>query len=144
MKTIVMNRLGQLLCLAVILSFSFAFTAPAPESTESAPPRWEKLGQRKVNYKVDRDEIAVTLREGRFTAVKLFVRKSPVNMHKMIIHYRNGDKQNVNLRNKIPAGGQTRVVDLNGGKRVIKKVVFWYDTKGIQDKRATIELWGRH
>ena len=146
MKTSILTRFGQLLFLAAIFSFSFAFTAPVSfsETLEENPPRWEKLGQRKVNYGVDRDEILVTAREGRFTAVKLMVRQSPINMHKMVIHFHNGDKQDVNLRNKIPAGGATRVVDLQGGKRIVKKVIFWYDTKGILKKRATIELWGRH
>ena len=35
------------------------------------PPRWEKLGQRRVNYGLDRDEILVTAREGTFTALRL-------------------------------------------------------------------------
>jgi hypothetical protein len=109
------------------------------------PPRWEKLGQRKVNYKIERDEIMVTARDGRFTAVKLKVRKGAVNMHKMIIHFGDGSKQQVNLKNKIPAGGETRVINLKGKqKRVIRKVVFWYDTRNLANNRATVELWGRH
>ncbi|MEZ4988142.1 MAG: hypothetical protein R2795_24450, partial [Saprospiraceae bacterium] len=35
------------------------------------PPRWEKLGQRTVNFGLDHDEIVVTRQEGRFTALKL-------------------------------------------------------------------------
>lgn len=109
------------------------------------PPKWEKLGQRKVNYKLDRDEIMVTARDGRFSAVKLKVRKGGVNMHKMTIHFGDGTVQNVNLKNKIPAGGATRVVDLKGKKkRVIRKVVFWYDTKNLANRKAVVELWGRH
>lgn len=117
-----------------------------PHSQEGInPPRWEKLGQRKVNYKIDRDEIMVNARDGRFTAVKLKVRKGAVNMHKMTIHFGDGSKQQVNLKNKIPAGGETRVINLKGKqKRVIRKVVFWYDTKNLANNRATVELWGRH
>ncbi len=108
------------------------------------PPRWEKLGQRKVNYAVDRDEIFVTAREGRFTALKLTVKKGGINMHKMVIHFADGSKKKVDLRAKIPAGGSTRVIDLPGNRRIIRKVVFVYDTKNFSSRKAVVELWGRH
>lgn len=127
------------LFLATLFLGTSAFTTP----TEITPPKWEKLGQRKVDRRVDRDEIRVTARDGRFTKVKIGVRGSAINMHKCVIHFANGGKQEVNIRKNIPAGGATRVIDIDGGKRVIKKVVFWYDTKGLQDK-ATVALWGRH
>ncbi|MFQ5448041.1 MAG: hypothetical protein ACE5FF_14030 [Saprospiraceae bacterium] len=118
---------------------------PGPETLASfTPPRWEKLGQRKVNYALDRDEIMVTAREGRFTALKFKVRKGGINMHKMVVHYRNGGKQEIELRNRIPAGGESRVINLKGNKRIITKVVFWYDTKNFSMRRGTLELWGRH
>jgi len=44
----------------------------------------------------------------------------------------------------MPAGGETRVIDLRGRRRAISKVVFWYDTKGIAENKATVDLWGRH
>lgn len=135
------------LLLAVMFVFGQTFaTAIYPETCEGInPPRWEKLGQRKVNHRLDRDEIMVTAKEGRFSAVKLKVKKGGINMHKMVIHFRDGSTQKVNLRNNIPAGGETRVIQLKGKKkRIIKKVVFWYDTKGLANKKAIVNLWGRH
>ena len=107
-------------------------------------PRWEKLGRRQVNRAVDRDEILVTAREGVFTAVKLRIRNSGINMHRMVIHFRNGQPQEITLRNNLPAGGETRVIDLDGRRRIITKVVFWYDTQGLINDKAVVELWGRH
>ena len=123
-----------------------AETAPALKAAHIAalPGPWELLGKRKVNYGLDRDEIMVTAREGGFTKLKLRVLKSPINLHRFVVHYGNGSKQEVAVRKKIPAGGETRVIDLKGGKRVIRKIVFWYDTKGLQKKRATVAVWGRH
>lgn len=145
MKTFHFKHFGQIILCFFIASVSFAFTSPTPNHIEKMPLQgWEKLGQRKVNYGLDKDEILVTAREGRFTAVKIMVKKSPINLHKAVIHFRNGSKQEINVRANIPAGGETRAVDIRGGKRIIQKVVFWYDTKGIQDKRAVVELWGRH
>jgi hypothetical protein len=131
----------KLFSLFVLLSVFIGTSAFTTAETIS-PPRWEKLGERKVNRKVDRDEILVTAREGRFSKIKIGVRRSGINMHRCVIHFGNGDKQEVAIRKNIPAGSSTRVIDINGGKRVIKKVVFWYDTKGLQDK-AVVSLWGR-
>ena len=102
------------------------------------------MGLRKVNYGLDHDEILVTAREGKFTAVKLIVRKGGINMHRMVIHYGNGNRQDVDLRQNIPANGETRVIDLEGQGRIINRVEFWYDTKNFARGRATLQLWGRH
>ena len=144
-----MNALSLLksrtfLSICLFLSFGFSLTAATLPVQPADLGGWEKLGQRKVNYKVDRDEIFVTAKDGRFTKVKIHVKHAPINMRKMVVHFGNGETQNVQLRNKIPAGGESRVIDLKGGKRVIKKVVFWYDTKNYGPKRAILELHGRH
>lgn len=110
----------------------------------SPAPIWEKLGERRVKYGLDHDEILVTRMEGNFTAIKLLIKKAPVNFHRLVVHFATGGIQEVELRNEIPAGGETRVIDLRGGDRIIRKVVFWYDTKNTAGARAEVELWGRH
>jgi hypothetical protein len=122
------------LFLFILLSFSSSVVAQ----------KWEKLGQRKVNFKLDKDEIGVGRFEGFFTALQVKVTDGPVNMHKMVVHYRNGNTQEIELKNNFTAGSESRVIDLPGNKRVISKVVFWYDTKNFSDSKAVVELWGRH
>ena len=138
------NRMKTLLFLPVLLvSFVLqSFQTLQPENT--LPPRWEILGVRKVNFGVDRDEILVTASEGSFTAMKFKVKGAPINMRKMAVHYGNGEVDEIDLRFDIPAGGESRIIDLNGRERIVKKVVFWYDTKNRANHRATLELWGRH
>jgi len=114
-----------------------------PTNTFS-PPKWEKLGQKIVDFKLERDVIYVTAKEGRFTSIRLLVKRAPVNLRKVIVHYANGDKENINVRNKILSGQTTRVIDLKGNKRVIEKVVFAYDTRNAAKKKAVVELWGKH
>ncbi len=126
----------SLIGLLTFVLFSFAF---------GSAPRWEKLGERKVAYRVDKDEIIVTAREGRFTALKLIVRNADLNMHRFTVHFNNGQTQNVEMRDRIPAGVESsRVIDLDGKGRFIEKVVFWYDTQNDENRRSTVELWGRH
>jgi hypothetical protein len=42
----------------------------------------------------------------------------------------------------IPAGGQSRIIDLKGGDRVIKKIDFWYETKSLGRNRALVKVYG--
>ncbi len=123
----------------ILLTSLFSFT-----TTDKSPQKWEKLGQRKVNFKADRDEIGVGGVEGFFTALQLKVDKGPINMHKMVVHFRNGQTQEIELKNNFVAGDQSRVIDLPGNRRIITKVVLWYDTKDFADSKAVVELWGKH
>jgi hypothetical protein len=134
---------GILFVLLLCVSFSLSFAAAKPVIKDH-PQRWEKLGQRKVNFKVDKDEIIVGRIEGLFTALQIKVNKGPINMHRMVVHFRNGSTKEVELKNNFSAGDESRAIDLPGNVRVITKVVFWYDTKNFNDSKAVVELWGRH
>lgn len=105
---------------------------------------WEKLGEKKVNFKADRDEIRVTAHDGLFTALKLTVKDAGINLHRAVVHFANGQTQTVNVKQNIARGQSSRVLNLNGNRRIIQKVVLYYDTKNRARQRATVELWGRH
>ena len=105
--------------------------------------KWVKLGARTVNHALDRDEIRVSAKEGLFQAVQLRVKRREVNFRDVKIHFSNGDVQDVEMRRDIPAGGETRDIQLAGsGPRNIEKVVFWYSTAPLRRRRAVVELWG--
>jgi hypothetical protein len=128
-----------------VIIAALLFSPLSSFSEHSIPTqRWEKLGQRKVNFSLDRDEIGVGRFEGFFTALQVRIRKGPINMHKMVVHFHNGDTKEIELRNNFAAGSESRVIDLPGNTRIIDKIVFWYDTKGFADSKAVVELWGRH
>lgn len=105
---------------------------------------WELLGSRTVERRTDRDEISVKAKDGTFRAIQLRVRRTAVEFKDLRVHFGNGEVHDVQLRRLIPAGGQTRIIDLPGGARVIDKVVFYYRSRGRGKKRAVVELWGRH
>ncbi|MFN4255720.1 MAG: hypothetical protein ACK4Q5_12015 [Saprospiraceae bacterium] len=133
MKNAVFSRF-LLLALAAVFTLNF--------TTDRAG--WERLGARRVNYGLDRDEIFVTAKDGIFTALKIKVKRGGINMHRLVVHYGNGQTDEIELRNNFAPGSESRVLDLVGNKRIIQKVVFWYDTKNIARRRAVVELWGRH
>lgn len=136
--------------LLFFLAFTFATPAKAHEivtdfSTQiQEPPRWAKLGQRTVNFGLDRDEIRVTARDGRFTSIRLKTEVAPINLHRCVVHFANGTTKSFKIAGgDLRAGQITRNLDLPGNRRVITKVVFWYDTKSRASRRGRIELWGR-
>ncbi len=133
-----------LLAFVMTLNYSQAHQPFVKKVHIAKKTNWEILGHRKVNYQLDRDEIFVTAREGRFNAVRLKIIVAPLNMHRCVIHFANGTKQEVVLKKRFGPGQSTRIIDIKGRRRVIKKVVFWYDTKGLPRGKARVELWGRH
>jgi len=104
---------------------------------------WVVLGSAKVNGSVDHDEIWVTGYEGNFKAVKLAVENEGIQFDKVVLHFGNGSKEELNIRKLIPAGGETRVLDLKGDKRVIKKVDFFYESNAATSTKAKVVLYGK-
>lgn len=127
--------------IALMSICSLSFTNPA-HLTDFR--NWKKLGSKKVNYQLDRDVVKVGWREGGFTKLKLVVTNGSLNMHRMVIEYRDGSKQRVALSQQFKKGSDSRIIDLQGRKRIIKDITFWYDSKNISRNRATVHVFGRH
>jgi hypothetical protein len=106
--------------------------------------RWELLGAKKINKSYDRDVISVTATEGTFNALRFKVKYRPVTIYDMKVHYGNGRVEDIKVRYHVQAGGESRIINLRGRDRVIKKVVFRYETKTLSGRRAEIRLFGLH
>lgn len=104
---------------------------------------WTALGVAKVDGRVDHDEIWVTDAKGNFNAIKLFVKKEGIDFDRVVVHFGNGGHDVMEIKNFIPAGGETRVLDFPGGDRVIKKVEFFYKSNATTKKKAKVVLYGR-
>ena len=127
------------LCL-LVTSFATSCSPSLPVTAN----QWESLGTRTVDYKVDRDEIIVTRKDGTFRKIQVKVESGRLNIHRCTVVFGDGTKQNVSLKKDFRAGQSSRIIDLEGGSRVIKKVVFVYDTKNWKAKKAKIRLLGMH
>lgn len=105
--------------------------------------KWERLGTRVVNYTIDKDDIHVGAKEGGYTKLKVVVTRGDLNMHKMVVFYANGEKDEIQLRHDFKQGSGSRILDLNGGKRLIKDIRFFYDTKISAQSKAKVTVFGR-
>ena len=114
---------------------------PNPNNVDDG---WVLLGERDVSDKMDHDVIKVGENQGTFRAIRITVRKADVNFKRVRVHYRKGKPETIELRNTIPAGASSRVIDLSGRERVIDRVDFWYDAEGRRGKQALVRLMAKH
>ncbi|WP_155995133.1 DUF2541 family protein [Tenacibaculum ovolyticum] len=105
--------------------------------------KWKLLGITTVKRSVDRDEVRVTASKGMFTHLKIKVRNSSLEMKKMIVHFGDGSKQDVWLKNRFSKGQESRAIDLKGNKRIVKKVIFWYKKGSWINKVPIVALIGK-
>lgn len=101
---------------------------------------WVLLDSHVVDYTLDRDVVNVKDSINAFTGLKFKVTNGPINLHKCTVHFSNGETQDVSFATD---GNDGHLVDLQGNKRSIEKITFWYDTKNSADKKAVVEVWGR-
>ena len=112
-------------------------------SSTNVDAQWSKLGQRKVSFRVDHDEMMVTAYEGRFRKLKLAVRKAPIFLHNVKVVYGNGESTNIKVGRRLDKGAESRAFDLPGDKRIIRKIVFNYKSVPTFKGRAIVMVYGR-
>jgi hypothetical protein len=102
---------------------------------------WELIGQATVSDARDHDTIAVTGAQGSFKRVQVKVFERAVQFREMTIHFANGGDQQVELREVIRPGRASRVIDVEGGDRVIRSIEFRYDAQS-RGHRAVVKVFG--
>lgn len=123
---------------------ALALVLLASPATAGKAQGWELLGERQVTDGLDHDVIQVTAAKGDFKSLQVRVKVHAVQFRSMRIHFGDGATQNVELRDVIPAGGESRVIDLEGKDRVIRSVEFTYDAQTYHGKKALVRLFGRN
>lgn len=127
-----------------VVSVLFAALIVSAATPLSAGPRvgWEFLGARTVTDRLDHDTLPVTAAQGSFKKLQVRVKGHAVQFRSMKIHFANGEHQDVELRSVIPAGGESRVIDVDGYDRVIRSLEFVYDAQALRGRRAVVRVFG--
>ena len=131
----------------VVLVVFFAVLTTAAYAQEpgivvSNKAGWHKIGEVKADFKTETESISV-LGADKFKSIKLKITDAPINIQDMKVYYESGDVEDITVRSEIKAGGETRVIDLKGPARELKKVSFTYKTLPNADKdKAHVELFG--
>jgi hypothetical protein len=109
----------------------------------SSKAEWKFIGDKSVRFGVDRDVIHCGNVNDDFRQIKLKVTDGPLKIYDMKVYFDNDQVQDVSIRNQIRQGGESRIIDLDGGLRHLKKIEFWYETKGFARGRSRVAVWGR-
>lgn len=136
-----MNKRYFLSMLTVLTIVAFGCSSSKTASAEP-PAKWEMLGEKRVNYRLDRDVINVSNHDV-YKQIRISVNGGALNMYRATIYFENGGTQEVDLRNNFHRGSSSRVIDLNGNRRRIDKIIFWYDTKNQSRRKAVLTVWGK-
>jgi hypothetical protein len=103
---------------------------------------WHKIGETTVDFTKERDELIV-IGADRFASIRFEVTEAAIDLQDLEIYYESGPKQDISVRTPIMMGNETRVIDLNGGERALKKIVFVYKTyPNRKDEKAHVIVWG--
>jgi hypothetical protein len=137
-----------ILLFLVVAIFGLRLDAQDLVATKTGPPgTWQELGTVNVNFTVNHDDI-VLVGQAEYRSLKFKVQNAAVNILNMSVIYQNGKVDQFNLKYQVPAGGESRVIDmktdnLKTGVRKIRRVTIWYQTDSlVHDAPAKVTLWG--
>jgi len=122
-------------------TISFVLALTLCTSLYAQRGRWTYLGNSHVDGATDHDSIKVGRSDGAFRAIQLRISGGAINFERVIVRYGNGTQQEIPVRARIPDGGQTRVIDLPGERRLIQSVDLWYG-KDSWKRRPKVSLYG--
>jgi hypothetical protein len=102
---------------------------------------WQHLGNAHVDGRADHDKIDVG--GGTFSALQLGVTGGAVGFDRIVVHFRNGQDENLPVGTVVRSGGRTPRIPLRGGAREIKNVEIWYQKSEHNEGKPRVDLFGR-
>jgi hypothetical protein len=135
--------------LAVTLAIGFVslgnLIARASDEVQPAsglPGSWQKLGTTHASHSADHDAIVVDGPHDAFRRIKFKVKDAPLHLRRLIVIFEDNSSQSIETRHEIPKDGESRVIDLQGNVRRIRRIDFWYDTAGWLQGTADVTVFG--
>jgi hypothetical protein len=138
-----MNRRPLLLAAALsALAVTAVSAQQVAQPRQGAAGSWRLIGTVQANYAADHDSIVVQGPYDNFRRLKIKVTDAPLNLQRMQVSYDNGSTEKIDVRQQIARGGESRVIDLSGESRSLRRIDFWYDTRGSGQGRAKLSVFG--
>lgn len=104
---------------------------------------WDFLGSRVVSHQAERDRVPAPGAR-RYTQVRLCASNRAVRLYDVDVVFRNGGRQDLQVRNVLRPGECTRAIDLRGNTRDIRFVNLAYQTVGRNvGRRAEVSVFAR-
>jgi hypothetical protein len=125
--------------LAVALTLA---AVPLTLRPAAAADDWQLLGRSQVSFATEKDVIEVGAREGLFNAIRIEVQDGDLEMYNIRVVFGNGTDWSPETRISFREGSRSRVIDLPGEARIIRRIEFWYRSR-LRRGQATVAVFGR-
>lgn len=109
----------------------------------AAAARWERLGEREVDFRGDHDRIEVGRSEGRYKQLEIRVKDAPIEISNMVVTFGNNQKFSPKMRHRFAEGSGTHIIDLPGERRTIKRIDFKYRSISRREGKGKVEVYAR-
>lgn len=143
MTTVFQRRHLPVFLMTLVVPFLLGLKIVQEAAPVTANGEWEKLGVHRVTLDVQSDEFTFPDNGPVLTAFKIRSKKGSINLQRCVLHFSNGEKKTIEMRNDIPPGGESRTINLPGNRHPMVKFVFWYGASQSGGEKAEIEIWGR-
>ena len=104
---------------------------------------WVKLGTQAVSPGVDYDELSITESDETFNHLKFKVTKAPVYIWKVYIIYSDDTSEGHVIKRHFKKGDASRILDLVGYERKIKKIIFNYTRRNTGKKQSELVVMAK-
>lgn len=98
-------------------------------STIHLPARgqvWDFLGDAQIDSTRDHEKIQISRRNAVVHAIQLRVSGDAVFFDRVVIHFGDGNSEELIVEGRIWPGGKNRVIGLSGERRAVESVEIWY------------------
>jgi hypothetical protein len=103
---------------------------------------WIYLGQAHVDGQHDHDNIEVGKYAGRYRFLQVRVNNAPIEFDRIVVHYGNGQAEQLQVREVIRKGSRSRAIPL-AGDRVVQSLELWYGKAHPLSERPEVSLFGQ-
>lgn len=117
-------------------------SAQQPAVVASDKTGWHKIGETTVDLKKEKDEVVV-MGADKFASLKFKVTDAAINLVSIEVYYEDGTKEDVMVNFPIKMKGESRTINIKGGERSLKKIIFVYKTMpNAMEEKGHVEIWG--
>lgn len=116
--------------------------AQKPAIVLSDEAGWTHIGETVASFKSE-DESIMVIGADEFSAIKIKVDHAALQIDRLQVFYGSGEMEEIEVKQRIQAGEESEVFQLENPESSIQKVAFTYNTSpNSEGEKADVELWG--
>jgi hypothetical protein len=127
-----MNPVSRALATAMLAGL--AFIAPADDARH--------LGSTRLSHAENDADVIRTDCTPPVRSIKIRAARGAIEIQSLWVRYGNGERDRLEVRQRLAEGAESRWIDLRGGERCVKEIGIIGDTEGSAD-RARVDVFGR-